>query len=79
MVHNQFENIHTFLDGNGRVGRLLPNNILVKNGSPPVNIEFRYSVEYYNAMQKYENEGNIRPTIELLLKEYRILSRRFAR
>ena len=39
VVHNQFENIHPFQDGNGRVGRLLLNNILLKHGMPPVNIE----------------------------------------
>lgn len=73
VVHNQFENIHPFRDGNGRVGRLLLLNLLLKNGLPPVNIELKNRSEYYAALQSYAKEGNIRPTIELLLKEYRRL------
>ena len=73
VVHNQFENIHPFQDGNGRVGRLLLNNILLKHRMPPVDIEFKNRAEYYRALQEYEKNGNIRPTIELILKEYRKL------
>ena len=71
VVHNQFENIHPFQDGNGRVGRLLLNNILLKNGMPPLNIELKNRHDYYAALQAYENGSNLRPTIELMLKEYR--------
>lgn len=74
-VHNQFENIHPFRDGNGRVGRLLLNNILIKNGLPPLSIELRNRQEYYGALLAYETEHNLRPTIELMLKEYRALRR----
>jgi Fic family protein len=73
VVHNQFENIHPFEDGNGRVGRLLLISILLKNGLPPVNIELDVRNEYYTALQVYEKTGNIRPTMELILKEYRRL------
>lgn len=72
-VHNQFENIHPFQDGNGRAGRLLLNNILLKHNLPPVNIEFNRRQEYYKTLQSYERDGNIRPTIEFILKEYRQL------
>ncbi|MCD6229627.1 MAG: Fic family protein [Candidatus Diapherotrites archaeon] len=75
VVHNQFENIHPFADGNGRVGRLLLNSILIKHGLPPVNIDFEKRREYYSALQEYENNHNLRPTIELLLSEYKILRR----
>ena len=31
IIHHQFESIHPFGDGNGRVGRILMNFILIKN------------------------------------------------
>lgn len=75
VVHNQFENIHPFKDGNGRVGRLLLNNILLKHELPPLNIELRNRAQYYDALQAYENNQDVRPTLELMLKEYRALKR----
>ncbi|MDO8339491.1 MAG: Fic family protein [Candidatus Burarchaeum sp.] len=75
VIHNQFENIHPFQDGNGRVGRLLLNNMLLKNGLPPVNIEMKHRSEYYAALQKYEHGHDLRPTLNLLLKEYKALKR----
>jgi Fic family protein len=75
VIHNQFENIHPFADGNGRVGRLLLNNILLKNGLPPVNIDIRNQRQYYESLQEYQKKGNLRPTIDLLIKEYANLKR----
>jgi Fic family protein len=75
VIHNQFENIHPFADGNGRVGRILLNNILLKNTLPPLNIDLKNQREYYDTLQSYENGGNIRPTIELMLKEYKALKK----
>lgn len=79
VAHNQFEVIHPFQDGNGRVGRLLLNNILLKHKYPPVNIGFNNRREYYDALQEYQNTGNIRPMVLLLLKEYRELKRMLKR
>lgn len=76
VVHNQFENIHPFQDGNGRVGRILMNNTLIKHELPPVNIDFKNRKKYYESLQQYENNHNIRPTIELLLDEYKKLKNR---
>jgi Fic family protein len=75
VVHNHFETIHPFRDGNGRVGRLLLNNILLKHKLPPVNIELKNRREYYGALQEYQKNRNIRPMIELILKEYRVLKK----
>ena len=77
VVHNQFEIIHPFQDGNGRVGRLLLTNILLKHDLPPLNIELRNRAEYYAALQAYEKSHNIRPTLDLMLKEYRALKKMF--
>jgi len=42
---------------------------------PPLNIDLKNQREYYATLQDYENEGNIRPTIELMLKEYKDLKK----
>jgi Fic family protein len=73
VVHNQFENIHPFADGNGRIGRILLNNILIKHNLPPLNIDFKNRTEYYASLKEYETSKNLKPTIELYLKEYREL------
>jgi len=71
VVHNQFENIHPFRDGNGRVGRILLNNIMLKHGLHPINIDFKNREEYYASLQTYEVKKDLKPTIKLFLKEYK--------
>ena len=79
VVHNQFENIHPFQDGNGRVGRILLNNILLKHDMPPVNIELKNRGEYYSSLRAYQRNGNLRPTIEFILKEYKKMEKSLKR
>ncbi len=76
VVHNQFENIHPFADGNGRVGRILLNNILIKHNLPPISIDFKNRVEYYASLKEYQEHHDLKPTIELYLKEYKNLKNR---
>lgn len=75
VVHNQFENIHPFREGNGRVGRILLNNILIKHGFPPMNIDFTNRAEYYASLQEYEKNHNLKPTLDLFMKEYKTLKK----
>jgi Fic family protein len=76
VVHNQFENIHPFRDGNGRVGRILLNNILIKHDLPPINIGFKNRGEYYASLQAYEKNHDLKPTIDLFMKEYNELKKK---
>ena len=45
----------------------------VKHGLPPLNIELKSRKEYYEALGEYQTNGNLRPTLDLMLKEYRRL------
>jgi len=75
VVHNQLEYIHPFEDGNGRVGRLLLNNLLLKHKFPPVNISVKNRKAYYQTLKEFQKTGDIKPSIELILREYRILKK----
>jgi Fic family protein len=53
VVHNLFEQIHPFPDGNGRVGRILLNFMLVAHGHPNIAIRGteKDRLEYINSLE----------------------------
>jgi len=54
--HANFENIHPFADGNGRVGRTLLNYFLMLNSHPPVIIYEEDKKIYYEALRIFDEK-----------------------
>jgi Fic family protein len=55
-VHARFEQIHPFLDGNGRTGRLVLNLVLVRLGYPPAIIYKRERTQYLKALRRADRD-----------------------
>ncbi len=66
--HVKFENIHPFADGNGRVGRLVMNYLLVLHDHPPIIIHEEDRKPYYDALEAWDTVQNIEP-MRAFLKE----------
>ncbi|MDP2642441.1 MAG: Fic family protein [Candidatus Peregrinibacteria bacterium] len=53
--HQRFEHIHPFEDGNGRIGRLLFNFILLQYGYPPILFLYQNRQSYFNALSQADD------------------------
>jgi Fic family protein len=73
LMHYQFETIHPFLDGNGRIGRLLIGLMLIEAGRLPTPLlylsgylESRRS-EYYERLQAVRERGELQEWLQFFL------------
>jgi Fic family protein len=77
LLHYQFETLHPFLDGNGRIGRLLSVFLLVQHRRLPAPLLYlsayleRGRERYYEALQTVRERGEALPWIELFLTAVR--------
>ncbi len=55
--HLGFEYVHPFVDGNGRIGRVLNNYLLMRGGYVPINIKFIDRQSYYDAFREFQTNG----------------------
>lgn len=56
-LHLAFEYTHPFNDGNGRIGRVINNYLLIREGFVPINIKFIDRNRYYDAFKEYQEKG----------------------
>ncbi len=64
--HAKFENIHPFADGNGRMGRLAMNYLLLLNNHPPVIIHEEDRKGYYDALEAWDERQELDPLVRYL-------------
>ena len=58
-THAEFVKIHPFIDGNGRVARLIMNYRLMENGFLPVSISQKNRLKYYDTLENYTLNDDI--------------------
>lgn len=74
MAHAQFETIHPFLDGNGRVGRLLITFLLCQRGILKFPLLYLshylkfHRAEYYDRLMAIRNDGHWEAWLKFFLK-----------
>lgn len=66
LAHQKFVFIHPFIDGNGRVGRLLMNTLLIQHGFLPVIIPPIRRNEYISLLEKAHTDPN--PFVDFIME-----------
>jgi Fic family protein len=65
-LHLTFEHIHPFVDGNGRIGRVINNYLLIKAGYVPINIKFIEREKYYAAFRQFDQNKSTKIMEEIV-------------
>ncbi len=65
IAHHDFESLHPFFDGNGRVGRLLLNIMLMQDGYPPALVLRDWRQRYIKALQD-ASTGDYQAIVDLI-------------
>lgn len=65
-LHLGFEHIHPFCDGNGRIGRVINNYALIREGYVPINIAFIDRMRYYDAFKEFDKNGGTKILEEIV-------------
>ena len=66
MLHTEFESIHPFIDGNGRMGRVINNYLLTREGFPPIIVRNKEKESYYKALRSYDDFQDYKPMIRVV-------------
>lgn len=64
--HLEFENVHPFNDGNGRIGRVLVNWQLIRLGFPPIIIRNKEKSDYYDSFAVYRDKSDLKPMSKII-------------
>ena len=66
--HLQLAKIHPFLDGNGRLARLILLYYLVKNKFKPIIIPRQDKNKYFSLLEEFKVNKNMKPFIDYIKK-----------
>jgi len=79
-THSRFEQIHPFSDGNGRVGRLIMQAMLLIRNLPPAIIKQEKKQFYHNSLKKSQLNKDFLPLenfiCDAILKGFNVLERK---